>query len=266
MNRSASCISKILLAALAMPAAPALAEPVPLPPPSPPAGPVPVPYPNPEPPPTPECPASLCPKLGATLQLGPGGGATMEVESFSWGDTSDRQAAADTSDPQEGGQVAGTVASSDPQEGGEVAASAGRKAGGGPPEYAAPKRRLPGMNKSGDVVLKRGVIGSGAPVKSAIPTYEVTSPRDVATGQASGKRQHGPISMTRGSLTVLIPYGACIAGARYPAVTLQTDSHVYSLQDVTVASCAPAATAKGKKDKAKLDYMIVTMETVLVTG
>ena len=38
------------------------------------------------------------------------------------------------------------------------------------------------------------------------------------------------------------------------------------MQGVTIASCTPVATAKGKKDKAKLDYMVVKMETVLVSG
>jgi hypothetical protein len=72
--------------------------------------------------------------------------------------------------------------------------------------------------------------------------------------------------MERGSLSVTMPEGICIAGAHYPAATLQSGDQVYELQDVTVASCSPVATAKGKKDKAKLDYMIVKMETVLVTG
>ena len=62
-----------------------VAEPVPTPPVTPkPSGPMPVPYPDPEPPPTPECPASLCPKARATLQLA-GGGSTIQIDGFSWG-------------------------------------------------------------------------------------------------------------------------------------------------------------------------------------
>jgi hypothetical protein len=38
------------------------------------------------------------------------------------------------------------------------------------------------------------------------------------------------------------------------------------MQDVTVAACTPTTTAKGKKDKAKLDYMVVTMENVMISG
>ena len=108
--------------------------------------------------------------------------------------------------------------------------------------------------------------GSSTPIESTLFSHEVKSPRDVATGQATGKRQHQPLRMREGSLTVVIPAGACIAGARYPTVTLQSDTHAYELQDVRVASCTPVAVAKGKKDKAKLDYMIVKMDEILVSG
>ena len=72
--------------------------------------------------------------------------------------------------------------------------------------------------------------------------------------------------MTRGSVDVTVPQGVCVAGAHYPAVTLRSGDKAYEMRDVTIASCTPVATAKGKKDKAKLDYMIVKMETVLVSG
>jgi len=72
--------------------------------------------------------------------------------------------------------------------------------------------------------------------------------------------------MSRGSVEVTMPEGVCVAGAHYPAVTIRSGDKAYAMRDVTVASCTPYATAKGKKDKAKLDYMVVTMETILVTG
>jgi len=247
----------ILLAAGTMTSA----KPVPTPPLIPkPAGPMPVPYPDPPPPPVPECPYSLCPKAAGTLQFA-GGASTIEVESFSWG--AGGPTTVNTSDPQEGGQIARTkpkiseipivklkdksssnLATSDPQEGGEVA---GRKAGGTQQDYP--------------------IISRGEGVKSVIPfENSVSSPRDVASGQASGKRQHKPLTMTRGSLDVTMPDGVCVAGAHYPAVTLRSGDTAYEMSDVTVASCTPVATAKGKKDKAKLDYMIVKMETVLISG
>ena len=111
-ERLTSLFAGAIMAAVAMPAI-AVAAPPSLPPPSPPAGPVPVPYPNPEPPPVPECPASLCPKAAATLEVqaergssGHGRSAPIEVKSHSWGSGTNRLSA----DPQEGGQVAGRKA------------------------------------------------------------------------------------------------------------------------------------------------------------
>ena len=294
-----SACTRFSLAAILAIAATASAEPVPAPTPSPPAGPVPVPYPNPDPPPVPECPASLCPKATAQAHSGPAylkfGGVEgesaddrhkdqIEILSWSWGEGSaasgdmvlkgskigENSAEAnrandrlrnsgptngwDTSDPQEGGQVARTkpklseipivkvtdkstpVMTSDPQEGGEIAG------------------KLPGLHKPSDVTLKRGTMGSE------------TTARDAAGGLATGKRVHKPMTMTRGSVTVTMPEGVCVAGAHYPAVTLTSGDEAFAMQDVTVASCTPVTTAKGRKDKAKLDYMVVKMETVLISG
>jgi hypothetical protein len=208
------------------------AEPVPTPAPTPkPSGPMPVPYPDVPPPPVPECPYSLCPKAAATLQFA-GGAATIEVESFSWGaDDADGPTTANTSDPQEGGQVAS------------------RKAGGTQHE-----------------TIDRATAREGS-AESAIPyEHTVTSPRDLSSGQASGKRQHKPIRMRRGGLEVTMPEGVCVAGSHYPAVTLRSGGQAFEMRDVTIASCTPLVTAKGRKDKARLDYMIVKMETVLISG
>lgn len=231
----------------------ARAEPVPPSPPSPPAGPVPVPYPNPDPPPVPECPYSLCPKAAGTLQFA-GGASTIEVESFSWG------ASAVAEEPT-------TINTSDPQEGGEIAE---------PEKLEIPNLKRSAKPKVSEIpVVKRSDQSSpvlfsapapGKPAQSAIPRATVNSPRDVSSGQASGKRQHMPIRMTHGSVDVTMPEGVCVAGSHYPAVTLRSGDQAYEMRDVTVASCTPMATAKGKKDKAKLDYMVVTMETVLISG
>ncbi len=40
-------------------------------------------------------------------------------------------------------------------------------------------------------------IHQSIPPKSVVLTYEVKSPRDVATGQASGKRQHSQVTITK---------------------------------------------------------------------
>ena len=267
-------------AAFLVTGAAAFADPVPAPPPVSPAGPVAIPYPDAPPkcthlfclptpggvaqsaallpPPVPKpdprpfpCPLRFCPfpipPGGAALQLQGDGGTAIEVESFSWGAAGDRPPVSGTADPQEGGQFARQVYTSDPQEGGEVAA-AGRKAGSSQQKYPTRSPR-------------------GEPLKPALSIeHEVTSPRDIASGQAEGKRQHRPIAMERGSLFVTVPEGLCVAGARYPSVVLRTESEAYTLSDVSVAACESVATAKGRKDKAKLDYMVVKMESVLISG
>jgi hypothetical protein len=156
----------------------------------------------------------------------------IEIESFSWGAAADQPPDVATSDPQEGGQVA----------------VAGRKAGGTQTE-----------------TLERAT-SRGERVKSVIPQQSITTPRDSASGLATGKRQHMPIRVRQGSVELTMPEGVCVAGAHYPAVTLRSGDQAYEMRDVTVASCTPVATAKGKKDKAKLDYMVVKMETVFITG
>jgi hypothetical protein len=188
----------------------------------------------------------------------------IEIESFSWGAAADQPPDVATSDPQEGGEIAtvaghaaagdtsdpqegGQVYTADPQEGGQIAV-AGRKAGGTQTE-----------------TLERAT-SRGERVKSVIPQQSITTPRDSASGLATGKRQHMPIRVRQGSVELTMPEGVCVAGAHYPAVTLRSGDQAYEMRDVTVASCTPVATAKGKKDKAKLDYMVVKMETVLITG
>lgn len=88
---------------------PAFAEPLPAPMPGPPkvpapGGPVAIPYPDPDPQP-PKCPLPIClPKPVATFQAA--GAPPIEIQSLQW--LADDQGVA-TSDPQEGGEVAGTV-------------------------------------------------------------------------------------------------------------------------------------------------------------
>lgn len=86
--------------------------------------------------------------------------------------------------------------------------------------------------------------------------YDVKSPRDVASGQASGKRQHAPVTVTRkvdlpdlalprplpqGSVRVRpkMPWLACRVGARYPVLVLGGDGQRYRLLDAAVSSCGP---------------------------
>lgn len=78
---------------------------------------------------------------------------------------------------------------------------------------------------------------------------DIVSPRDPATGLATGKRQHKPMaraappSSAAGSLTTLVPAGMCKMGASYPSAELGTPGRVYRLEGVTVAGCAAAASS-----------------------
>lgn len=86
--------------------------------------------------------------------------------------------------------------------------------------------------------------------------HEVKSPRDAASGQASGKRQHKPLAIARpieppklavtrplpqGSVKVRpkMPWLACQVGTRYPVLVLGGDGQRYRLIDATVSSCGP---------------------------
>ncbi len=258
-----------------------VAEPVPTPPVTPkPSGPMPVPYPNPEPPPTPECPASLCPKARATLQLA-GGGSTIQIDGFSWGASANGATTVNTSDPQEGGQIARTkpkvseipitkvqdkssttLASSDPEEGGEVY-SADPEEGG---EIAVADRKAGGTQPDTSAAVQPREKGHRDKVQPIIPQYEVESPRDAASGLPTGKRMHKPVTLTQGNVVVTMPEGICVRGSHYPTVTLTSADTAYEMQDVTVASCTPITTAKGKKTKAKLEYMVVKMQEAFISG
>jgi hypothetical protein len=218
------------------------AAPVPTPPITPkPAGPMPVPYPNPDPPTTPECPASLCPKAAAALQLEPGS-AAIEVQSFSWGAVAERAAAGDTSDPQEGGQVY----TSDPQEGGQVARTK-------PKISEIPVVKL--QDKS-SATLSRSAPGHREKVPALTFEHEVTSPRDAASGLPTGKRMHKPMlaladPLPTGTVTIVVARGACVKGQHIPEVKLTTRKASYDLKDIDVLDCAAVG---DDQDKCTLTY------------
>lgn len=106
--------------------------------------------------------------------------------------------------------------------------------------------------------------GRSAPVKSAIPKAEVVSPRDTASGQASGKRQHRPVTITKewenskpavtekrqhgwvtvskpiekGSLSFRGQLPGCAVGTSYPRGELVTPTARYELQNILISGCA----------------------------
>lgn len=94
---------------------------------------------------------------------------------------------------------------------------------------------------------------------AAAATTGVVSPRDAASGQASGKRSAQPVASsdtaaatppvgTVSELTLRLrespsrpsmgkPAGACVAGQHIDKVTLSSKGQSYELQDATVTSC-----------------------------
>jgi len=148
-------------------------------------------------------------------------------------------------------------------------------------EAAEEARKRPGRVKYGDITLKQGTAeatggvqvaagdvnadGRSEPVASLIPSAEVVSPRDVASGQATGKRQHKPITITKewdantpllragapppqGTLRVKVkmPWLACRVGARLPELELADSATAYKFKDVLVTGCASPTSAGGR--------------------
>lgn len=122
--------------------------------------------------------------------------------------------------------------------------------------------------------------GRGDPV-SLIPRSEVVSPRDSASGLATGKRQHkpvlsrveGPMTITKewdattpqlrlaapppqGSLRVKVklPWLACRVGARYPELQLGDAAATYTLTDVLVTSCGSSSGGDRPMEQISFNY------------
>lgn len=71
--------------------------------------------------------------------------------------------------------------------------------------------------------------------------YEVKSPRDSASGQASGKRGEEPAMADNGSVLIHLaePWGGCAVGQRFDGVTLTVGgTRHYRLDGLQVARCS----------------------------
>ncbi len=122
---------------------------------------------------------------------------------------------------------------------------------------------------AGRALPDSAVLGRGAPIDPVIPVPVVVAPRDIASGQASGKRQHGSITITpqlgaraalpllrplpSGSVRVKLrnPWLGCRVGASITALTLTVRDGSYRLEDAVTTGCAP--------DSASFDYAKVTV-------
>ena len=66
----------------------------------------------------------------------------------------------------------------------------------------------------------------------------VRSPRDVATGQSSGRRLHQPLTLTMGSLTVGATIADCAKGKHFATATIGNARSVWTMTDVVISACA----------------------------
>lgn len=74
--------------------------------------------------------------------------------------------------------------------------------------------------------------------------HEVQSPRDAASGQATGKRMHKPLMiydepLAAGSLTLRASVPGCTPGDRYAGAQFAAGNKLYELRDVVISGCAP---------------------------
>jgi len=74
--------------------------------------------------------------------------------------------------------------------------------------------------------------------------HEVQSPRDAASGQATGKRMHKPLMiydepLAAGSLTLRASVPGCTPGDRYAGAQFAAGGKLYELRDVVISGCAP---------------------------
>ena len=110
-------------------------------------------------------------------------------------------------------------------------------------------RKRPGRVKYGDITLKRGTMaeaeaGGGVSVAAGDldgdGRAERKSTPKLAESVATGKHLEPPRG-TPGTLTTLVPAGACRLGARYPTAEMGVGGRVFRLEGLVVAACSPAA-------------------------
>ncbi len=114
-------------------------------------------------------------------------------------------------------------------------------------------KRLPGKRTPPTVTLKRGSSAAAASGGVQVAAGDVdgdgradaVSPRDAASGLATGKRMHKPVTFQTpretGSLTIQGKFPGCVVGARYPVMKLGNAAKRYTLQDAIITSCRTVA-------------------------
>ena len=98
-----------------------------------------------------------------------------------------------------------------------------------------------------------GGMSAGKVSVQDISLTRVAAPRDVSTGQASGKRMHKPMPVVGESRSMTVEMAespdlaasemvrACASGKHFPKATLTGRGQVVALEDVVISSCAVEA-------------------------
>lgn len=167
----------------------------------------------------------------------------IEILSYSWGATQTSHAAGAG-----GGMGAGKVSMQDIS----APSATSRKAKGEKGGTEDINIGVGELQESGkDMTLKGSQIGDNAPSPGGVRVAagdvdgdgraDVVSPRDAASGLATGKRMHKPVTFPtprdKGSLTIRGKFPGCVVGARYPVMKLGNAAKRYTLQDAIITSC-----------------------------
>lgn len=173
-------------------------------------------------------PAATAAQFDAFIKFPPAAGADtgeIEIQSYSWGATQ-------LGSGHSGGMGAGKVSMQD------------MSVTSGPRQTTA---------MDGTRVAAGDLDGDGADDAAA---RTVPSPRDAASGMASGKRTHPALMkiekpLEKGSLILRMALPGCTVGTQYPSAEVGTPDGRYELTDVVVAACDEQVTLNYAKVKVR---------------